>query len=156
MTENKNKLKIDPRYLIGLGIFLVCVVMANASSSSIPFFQEKTEVISSENFLGKTEDFSDGPVIQNIKTQSQDDWNVIQNMINGDITWVQAKNRISDNKYWAGQRVGLNTVEMKVNRRYIDYLNTGLDVIFYYSNYGKDSEHLKKEFELFEIKKELI
>jgi hypothetical protein len=153
MSEQKLRLKLDPRYLVYLGVFLICVVAASANSTS-SFHTQKA--VSGENFLDQQIEVPDQSASEIIQTQTQEDWNTIQNMKNGDVSWSDAKKHISDDRYWAKQRVSLNTEEEGANQRYIDYLNTGLDCIYYYSNFGADSEQFQNEMKVLEYKKGLI
>jgi len=83
--------------------------------------------------------------------------NVIDNMVSGDVTPTEAHDYLFDLKYWAKQNsTDANGTEMEVNRAYIAYLNSALDVVNAYGNYGENSEEFKELYEIMQENKTLI
>lgn len=83
--------------------------------------------------------------------------NVIDNMVSGDVTPAEAHDYLFNQKYWAKQNsTDANAVETEVNQAYINYVNSALDVVTAYSNYGKDSEEFNEMYGIMQEKKNLI
>lgn len=83
--------------------------------------------------------------------------NVIDNMKSGAITPAEAHDCLFDKKYWARQNnMDANAVETEVNQAYIAYINSALDVVTAYSNYGENSKEFNEMYIIMQEKKNLV
>lgn len=90
-------------------------------------------------------------------TKIDDVQNVIDNMRSGAITPAEAHDCLFDKKYWAKQNnMDANGVETQVNQAYIAYINSALDVVNTYSNYGENSKEFNEMYKIMQEKKNLV
>ena len=129
-------------YIIAALLVMAAGAGATASIYSPDHTTESPFIVAEE----ETDRVADADLVQN----------VITNMINGYVSVFDAREYISDEKFWTKQSIDVSAVEMEVNERYIDYCNAALDVTYAYSNYGIDSTELNEKLKIMQEKKDLI
>jgi hypothetical protein len=144
----KINLNLDPKIYLGILILAVCVIGVSANSFQATKSQDTNSLLESAAQVNSFQ--------KERQVDADNVYNVIQNMKNGDITAGKAHDYIFDERFYAKQKVDLNAVEIGVNKNYIAYCNTALDVVTAYSSFGKDSKEYQDSFKIMEEKKDLI